>query len=316
VRLVPEVIEIGEDITLRQPRINDLEIKTPLYSLLMPTRRGSTFEYPSAFLELQVRGKNNSVISEEMMRHLTLLRLYRPMSVSHTQIEVSNNGVMWFSAAMTLTPGSIEATPVRGTLTDEDGVKLPKFIEAVGPHLPRGPLAGEDDATDHVGNAMARYNDALLSHQPIEGRLASSIMALEALLLKNDEQDELIERLALRTAKILSFLGMRALEVYGILKRAYPVRSRYVHGGTLTSEERKQAQRLFTSVVEYVRICLVLFVLLRADQVEKDNYLSRITNALLDPNANDKLNRSLPKVWTASCSRNHETLPIGSVPHI
>ncbi len=54
---------------------------------------------------------------------------------------------------------------------------------------------------------------------------------MESLLFRENEQSELARTLTQCVASLLQHFGLKPVEVYNKMKRAYDIRSRYVHGG-------------------------------------------------------------------------------------
>jgi hypothetical protein len=70
------------------------------------------------------------------------------------------------------------------------------------------------------------------------------MMALEALLLKEEERAELAYKLSLRTAALLKFYGFDPIEVYHDVKKSYNIRNKFVHGSVkLTIPDEDALQR-------------------------------------------------------------------------
>ncbi|MBT9147686.1 MAG: hypothetical protein DDT32_01451 [Syntrophomonadaceae bacterium] len=87
---------------------------------------------------------------------------------------------------------------------------------------------------------------------------------------------------------MLRLFDFRPLEVYNALDQAYDIRSTFIHGSQIKSEEHKSTTELANRVLEYARISLLIFLQLKS-LVDKDNFVSKIDNALLDENAYLKL---------------------------
>jgi hypothetical protein len=79
-----------------------------------------------------------------------------------------------------------------------------------------------------LGVALRRFNSAN-ERLKDEDRLLDLIIAMEALLLRGDEQNELGFRFALRGTALISDKKIRK-EIFSNLKSAYDLRSRIVHG--------------------------------------------------------------------------------------
>ncbi len=289
-RMEIEQIEIARDVILRQPEARDLETKERLEDVLSlyPHDRATSFDYPSAILTFSLMAKNNLTIHYEMTRLMQALRLYRPASISQIMMVESAESILQVG---TMTTHPIIPAPqiITSTITSADVSPLPKFVATFKPLVPAEALSGTPVDTDYVTDAMLRFNDSLLSSQVIEGRVATIIMGLEPLLLKSEEREELSERLALRTAKLLYYHGKRPVEVYSNVKRSYEIRSRFIHGGHLTQSERVEANELFQKIIEYTRLALLQFMLLKRDGEDKDSLLPLMTRSLIEPNAEEKL---------------------------
>jgi hypothetical protein len=65
-----------------------------------------------------------------------------------------------------------------------------------------------------------------------EDRLIDYAIALEALLLRGDEHQELAYRLALRGSALLGETPDARVEIFSRLRTAYSIRSDVVHGGS------------------------------------------------------------------------------------
>lgn len=82
-----------------------------------------------------------------------------------------------------------------------------------------------------IALALRRFTLAYERILP-EDRLIDYMVALEALLLTREEQQELAYRLGLRGAALLGANPDARLEIFSRLRRAYTVRSNIVHGGS------------------------------------------------------------------------------------
>jgi hypothetical protein len=109
-------------------------------------------------------------------------------------------------------------------------------------------------------------------------------MGLEALF--SEGGDNLRYKLAVRGAKVLAQYGMPSLEVKAVLAEAYKVRNRFVHGEHFRTNDRDRlaqqagdVQRFVARLLDYLRLSLVTFVVLRPN---KNELLSLIDNALVD----------------------------------
>lgn len=296
VKLEQDSVKIGNGVVLRQTKASDLDYRESfdLFSVVLPSERPSHHDYPSAILEVEVRGDSRAV-AREVIRTTLLLRLFKVASASYIWIETSSNGIL--HAGSKGKPPLSPLNHFRETLTKTELSRLPKFFETFGPLIPDDLLADMPSGVGFIGNASMRYNDALLSSQSVEARIAASMMALETLLLKTDEREELSERLALRAAKLLYLIGKRPVEVYQQIKQGYEVRSQFVHGGSFGQEQRANNDKLIRNVANHARLVILLFMYWKLAGEEKDKRIALITHALLDRDAEDKLRKSLGEDW-------------------
>jgi hypothetical protein len=104
--------------------------------------------------------------------------------------------------------------------------------------------------------AYDRYSDALFDNSSYERRVASATMALEALLLGDNDKQELAFKLSMRTARLLSHFGDSAPALQRRLQLAYRLRSLHVHGGAPTAKDNRQVARTDGGEREFVRLVL------------------------------------------------------------
>ena len=80
---------------------------------------------------------------------------------------------------------------------------------------------------------------------------------------------------------LLRCLGWNPLEVQTLLKSAYDVRSRYVHGAAAKKVPQEKVQALHPDVAECARVSCVAWIQM-ADKDGKE-VLRTLENALIDP---------------------------------
>jgi len=131
---------------------------------------------------------------------------------------------------------------------------------------------------------LKQYFRAVHDAADAEERVAQGVAALEAILV-GKKKDELRHRLAQRTAALLRFAGLNAVEVYSRMKRAYDLRSEYVHGALSTVAGRAKAEATCQMILEYARLALLKY--LEVDRWKeggepKDHFLPELDESLLD----------------------------------
>ena len=87
--------------------------------------------------------------------------------------------------------------------------------------------------------AFDRYNNALEGIKP-EERIMYATMALEALYL--NEKQELKRRFSQRTASALGFMDHDPLKVSKTTKKAYDLRSKFVHGVIIKQNDKETSR--------------------------------------------------------------------------
>ena len=108
-----------------------------------------------------------------------------------------------------------------------------------------------------VDIAIRRFNYAYEKEQ-FEDKLIDYMIALEALFLKKDENNELTYRLALRTALFIRSKKEEINQIRKVIKRAYNIRSKIVHGSGIINS--LDLQELTPTIEEYVRLSLKKFL--------------------------------------------------------
>jgi hypothetical protein len=152
--------------------------------------------------------------------------------------------------------------------------------------------------------ALWRYQDAFLWSQNagITGQIASSVMALEALLLKEDELSELSHKLSQRAAALMRFCGFDSIYVYSDVKKSYDIRSKYVHGSvkllTTDDDSQKRAMRTLTYARNTLLLFLQLKILNNKDKagLGKEAFIKEIDESLLEENQHSRLSKRISQL--------------------
>jgi hypothetical protein len=107
----------------------------------------------------------------------------------------------------------------------------------------------------------------------VNERIADVVRSLESLFLREDENQRISEKLASRAAKLLGACGLDPDEVRRTIRWAYEVRSRYVHGSSLSARTAARIDAgagglvpLLHRCLEFNRVGLVVAVLSGADK--------------------------------------------------
>ena len=281
-----DVIGIDDRYKIRKPEPVDLEYEISYESFPMFDPM-ITHHIPSAIMTIEHRAKGQPEMLRKIESIVAVLRLFKVGSISTVRTKWNPTSLLQFGGT------SFKTSPLAATfkyeLNKDDEKKLQTFFEIIEPKIPLEVVEKGIGETNFITIAFDRYNNSLLKPDIPESRLASAIMCLEALYLKDVEMGELAERLSQRTAVAISFFGYNSLEVFNILKKSYEIRSRFVHGSKIEKEERKDLIKLAEKVIDYARVSIIMFLQIQ-ETIEKDKFISMLNNSLLDEKAKKKLN--------------------------
>ena len=282
-------IKIKKGIIIRKPNTSDIEYEHPLG---MPLFEQTPPHHPSAILEIRKRVKLQPFIYPELEKILIALQLYKVGSVSKTRIYWKPKSFLQFRGIST--PIYRGLTTYRYSLDESDVEKLPRFIAKIKDKLPIEEETGRPIASNPFGIAILRYQDAILKPEAIGNKIAYAVMGLEALYLKSE--GELSHRLAQRVAKLLSFFEEEPIKVYRNVKKAYNIRSGFVHGSPLQNKKPQEVKEILDNIIEYLRKSILTFIQL---QKEKKELLSLIDDALLEKQKDIKLQNLIKNLGEA-----------------
>jgi hypothetical protein len=118
--------------------------------------------------------------------------------------------------------------------------------------------------------------------------VASAIACLEALFLEN-VQVEMSYRLGMRVAGLMRCFGYPSLGVQAVVRNAYNVRSKYVHGDEQDKEWSPQKLlELSRSISDYARLALLTFCQLRG-KLPRQQLMASVERSLLDDQSRTEL---------------------------
>ena len=163
------------------------------------------------------------------------------------------------------------------------------------PLVPSILAEGPEPKLKFLATALRWYGEALLACGPREARVASAIASLEALFLgDNPPPGEISFRFTQRVVALLRCFGWTPLETRAILKRAYDVRSKYVHGAASKKFTSDEMTKLFQDVAECARVsCLIWMQIVTAHN--RQDALTILEDSLIDEAAYVQL-----KTWCAA----------------
>ncbi len=238
-----------------------------------------------------------SEIQERVSQAVAILRLFKVGSVEYISYRMHSESVINAMASGTISstipPKSLE----KSLIIEEDVQRLKSFWGTMTRSMPSSFYTLGETRIDHVDIAYKRYCDALFQNGLMERRIANTVMGLESLFLKGGETQELLYRLHMRVAKILSLMGHDPYVVRELLKDAYRVRNSFVHGAHLEYKEKRTLNNKYGDIksflqalLDYLLICIITIIFVSKG---KEELLDLIDDALIDKVKDGQLNSLL-----------------------
>jgi hypothetical protein len=291
---VENSIRLTENITLRDPTDDDLRFEYPKNSPRFANR--NLRNVPSAILELSSRTDNSEDLDKLRTNTLNTLALYDLSSVSEIfwdrtseGFNIRNQGGSQYYT-YDINRREMSHIPFSTSVLENEENSLRDFYakleDIVEEHIQK---ADED----YLTIAFDRYQSAISDADSNESRLTSAIMALEALLL--GAEGELADKLSRRAGTLLGIYDYNSIEVYKKVKKAYDVRSDYVHGSKIDEDISNLTER----IVNYARLILIVEIQIHGE-IKKSSLLSDLDHSGLHEDAKDSLAESLDDLVTVS----------------
>lgn len=282
-----EPCNVNDFISLRQIRVDDLDNPKPAYELAF-ANMGFHVAIPQSptVLEFQERAIDSNKVRETVNAIMGVLSLYKIGSLSTTYVDVRPDSILRHGYS---TSGGLNTDgPFKYGIKANESTQLTNFYKTLLPMIEPLTTFSSFESSSSLKIAYDRYQDAIHQVGAIEKRITSAITCLESLLLKTKERAELAHRLAQRTSIICRIFGFRPIEVYQNILKAYDIRSTYIHGGTVTAESKPTLEPLSVEVMRYCRTCFLVLIQSSSDG-EKEQFIKKLDNALLDRSAANKL---------------------------
>ena len=225
-------------------------------------------------------------VQQYVDRLATALCLFRLGSISVPRYDISADSFSMFAGGSF---GALQrATRFSYTLSKDDGPRLAQALEILMPMLP-SVFEVPQARPNFLSAALDWYRESLFAQGPIEATVAWAVACLEALFLGDNPNTEISYRLAQRVIALLRCLGWNPLEVQALLKDAYDMRSKYVHGAVPKKLPQDKLQALHREVAECARVSCLAWIQM-ADKNRKE-ILKTLENALIDPDTSAQLQR-------------------------
>ncbi len=272
-----ESVRASDALVLRRPTRSDLQEKVTAES----AHYAHAFQpriWFSCIADLQLRGLYPMARQGEVEKLVLALRLFRLGSVSSSMYAFESDSFDPFSNATLGGPG--RAGREAYEVSPSDAPALAAFLDEIVPLLPTN-FEVPESKRDYISIALHWYGESLLATVPLEGSVASAIACLEALFLES-VQTEMSYRLGVRIAGLLRCFGLSPLDAQSVVKQAYDVRSKYVHGDE--QDKKWSIQKLLVlsrSVLDYSRLALLVFCQLKG-KISRHDLLALVDSSLLD----------------------------------
>ena len=282
-------IELEKGVVLRPPCKEDIEHELSIFAPFgVP---GMPFQIPDAILTINKRAKIRPAVYPYKEKLITLLQLYKLCSVHELRTMWAPRGIL-SSGGTSYPPVARFQTTYKCTINEREAEHISSFIKDLGAKIPIDEEWGRLRVDNSIGVALSQYRDVLLKPEDIPNKIAYAVFGLEALYLKADERGELAQRLAQRVAKVMAKLGKGdGKEVFKAIKRAYKIRSVFVHGEPL-KESKYRDRSLLDKLAEYLRTSILIFMQIPI----KNELINLIDDALIDKNSDEALERMVKEI--------------------
>ncbi len=275
----------GTSVLLRRVTDEDLVEEQPEF-----VKRDYFPPTPSAILRLSKILKGEYEIQEAVWQAITVLRLFRVGSIR--ELSYTNETDSFFALGGTVGSHQHYTVVTNSVIEDVDRERFKDFWLKLSEALPPEGYGRDQKRVDQIEIAYQRYSDALLFWGvTVERRISDAVIGLESLFLL--ENDGLSYRLRLRLARVLGTVGFDPHRVQDAMKRAYDVRSAFLHGDQVEArklrkidEQYGSLNNLLLQVLDHLRCAIVLLTLIK---VTKAELIELLDSSFIDENAGQKL---------------------------
>jgi hypothetical protein len=300
ITLTQDTLRVSDLLTFRRPTRADMQQRVN-EQMLHYAHAFHGQVWFSCIAEFRVCSQNVGYVQREIDRLVTALRLFRLGSVATGRYELDAESFSGLGRARI--GGLSSVARIRYELSRSDVPNLDRFLNTLMSLLPSS-YDFPARKPDFLSTALQWYSEALLRTTPTEGAVAWAIACLEALFLGDNPSTELLYRLTQRTASLLRCFAWAPLDLQKIMKTAYAVRSKYVHGAVPKGLSQEQLTKLFEGIAEYARVsCLIWIQFVGLNGLDRRKILNILEEALVDDNARTELNRWCNRVGFARQAR-------------
>ncbi|MCX6245255.1 MAG: HEPN domain-containing protein [Bacteroidetes bacterium] len=285
-----EVIKLSNNILIRKPIDSDFDFIQPvsLLNIVGPNEPDSC----ASIIEFAGKFDSEKKVNQYVDKIITSLRIFNLGSIEIKSRIYMPNSILTRNP---ISSNQSSFSQYKYELTSTNSENLNQFINYFLEFLPAKSLQKDIHELNPIYIGIDRYMEAISKSVSQEKRITSTITALEALLLKGNERSELSHRLSQRVSYLLRYFNEHPVKVYNTIKRAYDIRSTYIHGSILPPDGRKDLADIQNKVCSAVRRVLLIFIEF-TKTIKKDELISKIDNAIIDESAHKKVSQEISKL--------------------
>jgi hypothetical protein len=293
ITLSEDVVHVSDSLSFRRATRQDLQKRVRVEGVPSgpPDWQGRILF--SCIAECKVVTPRPAELQTHVDRLITALRLFRLGSVSAARCDFQADSFSMFSNWRIGSPQRV--TRLAYTMSADDG---PRLLQATQSLMPLLPSAFQFPAIkpSFLSTALAWYSESLMAAGPVEGAVAWAVACLEALFLGDNPTTEISYRLTQRVIALLRCFGCAPLDVKQVVKAAYDVRSKHVHGATPKKPlSREKLGALHRNIAEYARVSCLVWTQLLTER-KRNEVLATLEEALIDDASNKRLQQWCAKV--------------------
>ena len=288
--LRPQRIKISDSISIRQTQKEDLEkeIRNSIFDSV------PRYPYPSAMMTIEDCAGYSTSLQRKEYLSIAILRLFKVASLERIQSQWSTESLRDSSTRSSSSTSTLVVHTI-GIIKEGEEKPLRSFWHDIEDHIPKSFF--DPAITDHnySGIAYRRYCDALLKSGPEEFRITNVMMGLESIFLQGE--GELSYRLRLRASKLVSNFGYDPLQATKMIRDAYEIRSKFVHGGLQDFKSKEKlaekygsTNNLIEKILDFLRLAIIVSISMHES---KEELISIIDESFLTEDGGKKLENLL-----------------------
>lgn len=285
ITLAEEVISVSDALSLRRPTRHDFEDKVRTEDASHSFAMSQGRIYFSCIADCKVQVRRPVDLQRHVSQLVTALSLFRLGSVSAARYDYHAQSFSIFANG--ILGGPQRAPRITYALSTDDQPKLQRALRILMPLIP-SVYDVPDMKPNFLSTALAWYSESLLAGGAVQGTVAWAVACLEALFLGDNPNTELSYRLTQRVIALLRCFGWAPLNIRQVLRTAYDVRSKHVHGAVPKKLSNEALTTLHRTIAEYARVACLVWAQILTER-KRSEVLATLEEALIDDAANLRL---------------------------